>query len=463
MKSTGTVLMILVLVILCISSTYTTSARLADNVFTKFLNSDEYDDVPETKWAVLVAGSKDWTNYRHQADVCHAYQVLTNGGLSKENIIVFMYDDIAYNSDNPFPGRIYNSFQEIDVYEGVEVDYAGENATADNLLAVLLGNPFQLIGGNGKVLSSSSRDRVFMFYSGHGNVEILGMPVGPVFKAKPFIELLQANYEYNYFKSMVIYINACKSGSIFTLLPNNISVYATTSANASENSYGTYCGFGNDDGGDGVCLGSLYSVAWLQHTEAFDRATLGQQYKAVQFQVLNSWSTPPSQVQQLGDISIANDFVSTYMGSRERLIHQTRDYHSSSSSRSSNFEDEVPCAEHELDYYRNRVKRSRPDSPNYARYKKELDERLAQRKLEDDNFAGIRKLLFKDETGSKVKNVVNEVQRNNCFKSLMDIYWKNCGSISEYGMRLAKEFDKMCDAGVTDDEFMAASTQVCSA
>ena len=26
-------------------------------------------------WAVLVAASRGWDNYRHQADVCHAYQV----------------------------------------------------------------------------------------------------------------------------------------------------------------------------------------------------------------------------------------------------------------------------------------------------------------------------------------------------------------------------------------------------
>ena len=26
-------------------------------------------------WAVLVAGSNSWGNYRHQADVCHSYQV----------------------------------------------------------------------------------------------------------------------------------------------------------------------------------------------------------------------------------------------------------------------------------------------------------------------------------------------------------------------------------------------------
>ena len=26
-------------------------------------------------WALLAAGSSGWDNYRHQADVCHAYQV----------------------------------------------------------------------------------------------------------------------------------------------------------------------------------------------------------------------------------------------------------------------------------------------------------------------------------------------------------------------------------------------------
>jgi legumain len=44
-------------------------------------------------WALLVAGSKDYGNYRHQADVCHAYQILHAHGIPDENIIVMMYDD----------------------------------------------------------------------------------------------------------------------------------------------------------------------------------------------------------------------------------------------------------------------------------------------------------------------------------------------------------------------------------
>jgi legumain len=46
-------------------------------------------------WAVLVAGSNGFWNYRHQADICHAYQVLVKNGFPADNIILMAYDDIA--------------------------------------------------------------------------------------------------------------------------------------------------------------------------------------------------------------------------------------------------------------------------------------------------------------------------------------------------------------------------------
>jgi glycosylphosphatidylinositol transamidase (GPIT) subunit GPI8 len=48
-------------------------------------------------WALLVAGSNGWYNYRHQADVCHAYQILHKNGIPDSNIVVMMYDDLAQN------------------------------------------------------------------------------------------------------------------------------------------------------------------------------------------------------------------------------------------------------------------------------------------------------------------------------------------------------------------------------
>ncbi len=49
-------------------------------------------------WALLVAGSNGWYNYRHQADVCHAYQILHNHDIPDSNIVVMMFDDIADNT-----------------------------------------------------------------------------------------------------------------------------------------------------------------------------------------------------------------------------------------------------------------------------------------------------------------------------------------------------------------------------
>lgn len=54
-----------------------------------------------------------------QADVCHAYQIMKNGGLKDENIIVFMFDDIANSEENPTPGLIVNKPYGPDVYHGV--------------------------------------------------------------------------------------------------------------------------------------------------------------------------------------------------------------------------------------------------------------------------------------------------------------------------------------------------------
>lgn len=54
-----------------------------------------------------------------QADICHAFQILKRGGLKDENIIVFMYDDIANNDLNPRKGVIINHPTGGDVYEGV--------------------------------------------------------------------------------------------------------------------------------------------------------------------------------------------------------------------------------------------------------------------------------------------------------------------------------------------------------
>ena len=80
-------------------------------------------------WAVLVAGSNTYDNYRHQADVCHAYQLLRRHGIPAERIITMMYDDIANNTRNPTKGVIINHPGGKDVYQGVVKDYVGKDVS----------------------------------------------------------------------------------------------------------------------------------------------------------------------------------------------------------------------------------------------------------------------------------------------------------------------------------------------
>jgi glycosylphosphatidylinositol transamidase (GPIT) subunit GPI8 len=60
-------------------------------------------------WVLLVAGSNSYGNYRHQSDVCHAYRLVTEkGGIPKENVVTFMFNDIAESPSNPVKGNIIN-------------------------------------------------------------------------------------------------------------------------------------------------------------------------------------------------------------------------------------------------------------------------------------------------------------------------------------------------------------------
>ena len=92
-------------------------------------------------WAVLVAGSNTYANYRHQSDVFHAYQILIKNNFNPDRIITFAYDDIAKNIKNPFKGKVFNkpTYKDpgVDVYEGVKIDYTGKDVTPTLFMAVL--------------------------------------------------------------------------------------------------------------------------------------------------------------------------------------------------------------------------------------------------------------------------------------------------------------------------------------
>lgn len=65
-------------------------------------------------------------NYRHQAEVCRAYQVLLSHGFDHTYIILFSYDDVPSDPLNPLPNTLYNRPGDApNVNQGCVKDYTG--------------------------------------------------------------------------------------------------------------------------------------------------------------------------------------------------------------------------------------------------------------------------------------------------------------------------------------------------
>lgn len=155
-------------------------------------------------WAILVAGSNTYSNYRHQADVYHAYQILKKNGYAQDRIITFAYDDIADNIKNPFKGKVFNkpsnSNPGVDVYSGIVIDYKGGNVDPTVFLNVLTGNKSAVAGkGSGRVLESTKDDNVFLYFADHGAPGLIAFPTKYLYAKDLIPAFAKINGRYNKF------------------------------------------------------------------------------------------------------------------------------------------------------------------------------------------------------------------------------------------------------------------------
>jgi legumain len=119
------------------------------------------------------------------------------------------------------------------VYTGCNIDYKAHDVTPQNFLNILRGNSTGVTGGNGKVLKTNSESKVFVNFADHGAPGLLCFPTARLY-ANELISTLEYMHENQLYKEMVLYIEACESGSMFEgLLKDNLNIYAITAANAS--------------------------------------------------------------------------------------------------------------------------------------------------------------------------------------------------------------------------------------
>ncbi|KAF3495260.1 hypothetical protein DY000_02056999 [Brassica cretica] len=400
---------------------------------------DEGDDssAAGTKWAVLVAGSRGYWNYRHQVLIA----ILSSSFRS-----------------------LVNCFWICCLWQ----DYTGDEVNVDNLFAVILGNKTALKGGSGKVVDSGPDDYIFIYYSDHGGPGVLGMPTSPALYANDLNDVLKKKHASGTYKSLVFYLEACESGSIFEgLLPEGLNIYATTAANAEESSWGTYCPEEDTSVPSEfeTCLGDLYSVAWMEDSDKHNLQTesLHQQYELVKKRTAATGSSYGSHVMEFGDIGLlSKEKLVLYLGTNPDNENAT--FADENTLRP--FSGVTNQRDADLVHFWEKYKKAPEGSARKAEAQKQVLEAMSHRLHVDNSVLLIGKLLFGISEGPAVLNKVRPcgkplVDDWDCLKTLVRAFEKHCGSLSQYGLKHMRSIANICNAGIQMEQMEEAAIQAC--
>ncbi|XP_075231671.1 legumain-like [Lycorma delicatula] len=390
----------------------------------------------QNKWAVLIAGSTEWENYRHQADVCHAYHIVRRHGIPRENIITMMYDDIARNERNPFPGKIFNKPGGPNVYKGVHIDYRGKDVSVQNFLNVLLGNAEGMKGiGSGKVLKSGPNDHVFIYFTDHGDVGLIQLPDWFI-TYHQLLKALENMKNKNMYRKLLFFMEACHSGSMFQQLPKNISIYATTAADAHQSSYSIYCEEKNLP-----CLGDQYSISWMESINYNDINYMTLDH---QFEIVKKLTFTTSTVQKFGDYNIGSMTVADFIGNKpnHRKHHEKKKHYDK--------EVTIPSREADFHYLHKQLNETTPGSTKQKHVAESISKLFLDMKFVKEKTKLIVTILTGTENdANEVLNTKSlpEKQHGECFHNAMNILIKECYKTEtqrEHGLHHSQKILNLC-------------------
>lgn len=322
-------------------------------------------------------------------------------------------------------------------------------------------------GGSGKVVDSKPNDRIFLYYSDHGGPGVLGMPNMPFLFANDFIEVLKKKHASGSYKEMVLYIEACESGSIFEgLMPEDLDIYVTTASNAVESSWGTYC-----PGVDPTpppeymtCLGDLYSVSWMEDSESHNlkKETIEQQYNMVKERTSNyNTYTIGSHVMEYGTKNIKGETLDLYQG----FDPATENFPPNKLHLKKHM-NVVNQRDADLLFLWHKYKTSKEGSEEKMKILRQITGTMTHRVHLDGSMEMIGVLLFGPEKGSSILGSLREpglaiVDDWTCLKSMVRVFEMHCGSLTQYGMKHMRAFANICNNGVSKAAMEEACKVAC--
>ena len=182
------------------------------------------------RWALLIAASTGWGNYRFQADAFAMYQILRQHGYADDHIVLICADDVAHNSKNTEQGVLRVSDTGDNLYDAVAIDYRLADLTPNDLGDILQGKRSDRLP---QVISAATTDNVFVFWSSHGSPGSLDFGGSQTMTYERLQDILAATPH----RKMLVAVEACYSGGLGQRCEGLSGTLFITAANPWETSH----------------------------------------------------------------------------------------------------------------------------------------------------------------------------------------------------------------------------------
>lgn len=197
-------------------------------------DADESDGLTypalDRRWALLVAGSTGWANYRFQADVFAMYDLLRRHGYDDDHIVLIAEDDVASHSNNPDPGTLRISDDGENLYRPEAIDYRLTRIYPEDIGHILQGRRSERLP---EVISADADDNIFIFWSGHGTMGAFDFGNN----RRMTHDLLREQLAGTPHRKMLMAVEACYSGGLGEACEGLPGTLFITAANPYETSH----------------------------------------------------------------------------------------------------------------------------------------------------------------------------------------------------------------------------------
>ena len=298
------------------------------------------------------------------------------------------------------------------------------------------------------------------FTPDHGAPGILAFPqfgpFGLALHANRLQDVITKMHSDNKYSKMVLYVEACESGSMFNkILAGNLNVYAVTASSPFESSWACY-----QDKYANTYIGDCFSNHWMENSDSSDWAsqTLQAQFNAVHD------ATNTSTVCAYGDTSIATMTLSQFFGvsgsSRPLAPHRLSALSEPVSSR------DVP-----IKILQRKVETALTSS-DAALAQAQLDAELAARAIVDQRFTVIASVLTAGDASAAAQLLApaprgssctdpSAVSDFACAEHAFNAYAFTCGGFTDYSLKYFKVLRSACASAQMASRINAALKKAC--